>query len=201
MKLIEKSLTVNESLEVFDIQSVPNKQELKSLYKKLALQYHPDKNDEDQEMMYLRNDAYNVLSNTPEGTTIQSTYSSYRPHIKTNKEILEECTQDIDAKSIYQHLFKYFTKLDYVERQKQGNDYIDYIIEVFNKEMSLFIEYNFEINNNKQVYFMITVTFVIGKIKEVLFTEMFKYPEGKNIINDYTTLFPKKKMWKYIYFN
>ena len=43
IRFFEENLTLSQALKVFNIDSVPSQDDLKSLYKKLAIQNHPDK--------------------------------------------------------------------------------------------------------------------------------------------------------------
>jgi hypothetical protein len=193
MKLIEKSLTVNEALDVFNINSVPHKQELRLLYKKLALKFHPDRNTEDQEMMYYINDAYEVLINTPEGTIKNDYDGNFSYHKSKPSYSLKDILKEIDPKGMTYYLQKFTYPLECIEKVREGKDYIYYTIEIFNNKVSYFIEYDFDIDN-EEVYFLVSTKMIIGKIKDTLHSELYKYPEGKGMFSDYDTLFPSDKI-------
>jgi len=190
MLLIEKELSINEALDIFNIDSIPSKQELKSIYKRLALKFHPDRSNEDVEMMYLINDAYDILSTYSEG---------YHTHTKkSSMDILNDIVKSIDINVLVKHLENYIYPLKFSTKEKHTNNTYDYYVEIYNDYVSFFVEYNFEIDSNNNIYFLVTTSIDIGRIQRKLYTEMYQYPEGSKILVNGNILFPNNKVVDYI---
>lgn len=56
----ENILNLSDAMQLFDIEKVPDENELKSLYRKMSIKYHPDKGGSD-ELMKDVNQAYDIL--------------------------------------------------------------------------------------------------------------------------------------------
>lgn len=56
-------LSISEALEVLNVKGLINQQTIKKTYRKLAQQYHPDRNPNGLKAMQEINVAYNYLSN------------------------------------------------------------------------------------------------------------------------------------------
>ena len=122
--LLEDKMTLSQAKDIFNLSSIPNSQELKSLYKKLALQNHPDRGGSEQKMALI-NAAYDILSNNsgigglknnPEAE--QKSFERKLAQILTAKKVADE--QDSKMDSFIETLKEHFKKLSGGKYEFQG---------------------------------------------------------------------------------
>jgi hypothetical protein len=101
MTLLEKDLSLDEALDIFGLEEVPDSRELKKVYAQLSKEHHPDHGGSTEEMILINN-AYEVLTKTGEGA--KSTEFSQ----KSWQE--EQEAKKIKDKEQYEYMYNMFAE-------------------------------------------------------------------------------------------
>lgn len=226
MKLLEKDLTLDEALEVFDISEVPDERTLKQLYAKLSKENHPDRGG-DTDTMILINNAYEVLSRVKPGTvSAEQTFQNMKKREAEQKiknkiqhEYMEEMfdrTFDVDELIDYvsqfsEDEFGSEIKIQPYSERSYSSSFVSEV-EVFNEDRSLVYYVMFYISPNdsnqgglgydgldmdEYMYdFTISTDIFYNNRKQKLSQSNYQWRKGKKVLVDYEEIFPSAKVKK-----
>lgn len=224
--LLEKAMSVDEALKVFNIEIVPDPRELKQLYSKLSKENHPDRGGSTEKMIDI-NLAYEVLSRAKEGTKSgRASYDDYKKNEELKKE--KHYNQWIYMKGMFERNFNEDTLLDYLESFTNEELYINikehtfmyssyvsaYVtdIEVYNKDRSLVYYVKYYITPERQAEgglgyegidaeeyaysFDVLVEVLYNNRKQKMSQSKYQFRKGKKVMFDYEEIFPSSKLKK-----
>jgi hypothetical protein len=113
IRFFKENITLKQALEVFNIDTVPSEEELKTMYKKLAIQNHPDKGGSVEKMKSI-NQAYDVLKVSKGGYSSSSSNYDWNEINAKWKAINERHFENMNK--MFEESYNEKTVIDYLQQ-------------------------------------------------------------------------------------
>lgn len=216
-------MTLSDAMRVFNISSVPDEKSLKDIYKKLAIQNHPDRGG-NVEMMKKVNVAYDLLKKNQSATIAKNKYEFDRDEInksifKANTIVKNLMLQKLQLNNFTKYFESIFDKkfsvenysiTDLKEDEKWPNQYIK-IKATFSddeKETVLFMYVSADTSfardkvllpgDESLINVNVATEILHNRRKIKLVNDNFSFKTQSNVLNNPEIAFPKQKLLKQI---